>query len=102
MKTVKYLNEKGNVSGKVRDGVRAQMNAKLAAMLTEQFDDVVPNANGGYAVPVAVDEKSGDTLYATVNFTLSLKDPAAKVERKKADKGDRAEKPAEEELPDLF
>lgn len=100
MKTVKYLNENGNVSSKVRDGVRAQVSAKVEEALVNAFEDVVPNVNGGYAIPVAVDEKSGDTVYATVNFTLSLKNPAEKVERKKGEK--KSAPAAEVEIPDLF
>jgi hypothetical protein len=100
MKSVKYLNENGNVSSKVRDAVRAQVGAKLETALVNAFEDVTPNVNGGYAVPVAVDEKSGDTIYATVNFTLSMKNPTEKVERKKGEKKTAAT--AEVEVPDLF
>lgn len=99
MKSVKFINEKGNVSNKVRNAVRAQIDAKLSTMLAEQFEEVQPNANGGYAIPVAQDEKTGDIIYATVSFSLSLKNPAEKTERKKVAKVATAE---EVEVPDLF
>lgn len=98
MKTLKWLNEKGNVSVKVRDGVRAQINAKLSAILSENFEDVVPNANGGFSIPVATDSGSGKPIYATVNFTLNMADPAEKVARKSAPKKEQPE----EEIPSLF
>lgn len=100
MKSVKYLNANGNVSSKVRDGIRAQVGEKLEAALVASFEEVVPNVNGGYAIAIATDEKSGDTIYATVNFTLSLKNPSEKVERKKGEK--KSTPTAEIEIPDLF
>lgn len=99
MKNLKWLNEKGNVSVKVRDNVRKQIKEKFAEMLLENFEESVPNANGGISVAIAIDETSGQTIYAHFDFTVNLKNPNEKVERKKADK--KADK-VEEIVPDLF
>lgn len=99
MVSLKWLNEKGNVSVKVRDGVRAQVKNKLLEGLNEVFDDVSANANGGYSVAVGVDERSGATIYAHFDMTVNLKTPADKNERKKAVK--KAETTSEP-VPNLF
>lgn len=99
MKTLKWLNEKGNVSVKVRDGVRKQVKDKFAELLLENFEESVPNANGGISVPIAIDQASGQTIYAHFDFTVNLKNPSEKVERKK---GEKKEKVEETEIPELF
>lgn len=86
MVTLKMFNEKGNVSVKVREMVRKQVADKLEKALSSEFNGTVPNANGGYSIPLAVDEISGETIYANVEFTVSKKDPSVKAERKKAEK----------------
>ena len=86
MVTLKMYNEKGNVSVKVRDMVRKQVNEKLENALSKEFNGIVPNANGGYSVPLAIDEISGETIYANIEFTINKKDPSVKAERKKTEK----------------
>ena len=98
MVSVKWLNEKGNVAVKVRDGVRAQVKGKAFAILAEQFEGAVENANGGISVPVAVDEVSGETIYAHFDLTVSTKSPDSKTERKKT----KAATTEEVSVPDLF
>ena len=98
LKSLKWFNEKGNVSVKVRDSVRSQVDGKLAELIAENFDGVVTNANGGYSIPVAVDEASGKTIYATISFVINTADPSEKAVRKTAKKA-VAEEP---EVPDLF
>ena len=99
MKNLKWLNEKGNVSVKVRDNVRKQIKEKFAEMLLENFEESVPNANGGISVAVAVDEVSGQTIYAHFDFTVNMKNPNEKTERKKGEKKEKVEEP---EVPSLF
>ena len=100
MKTLKWLNEKGNVSVKVRDGVRKQVKDKFADMILDNFDESVPNVNGGVSVPIAVDESTGNTIYAHFDFTVNLKSPNEKIERKKTEK--KTENKAEPVIPELF
>ena len=99
MKTLNWLNEKGNVSVKVRDGVRKQVKEKFAELLLENFEESVPNANGGISVAIATDKSSGQTIYAHFDFTVNLKNPNEKTERKKGEKKDKVEEPA---IPELF
>ena len=99
MVSLKWLNEKGNVSVKVRDCVRAQVKDRLLDGLNEVFDEVVSNANGGYSVAIGVDERSGATIYAHFDMTVNLKSPDEKNERKKpAKKAEIASEP----VPNLF
>ena len=100
MKTLKWLNEKGNVSVKVRDAVRKQVKDKFAEMLLDNFEESVPNVNGGVSVAIAQDESSGKTIYAHFDFTVNLKTPEEKTERKKGDK--KTEKVEEPTIPSLF
>lgn len=99
MKTLKWLNEKGNVSVKVRDSVRKQVKDKFAEMLLDNFEESVPNANGGISVPIAINESTNEIIYAHFDFTVNMKNPNEKTERKKADK--KADKP-EEVVVDIF
>lgn len=99
MQTINWLNEKGNVSVKVRDGVRKQVREKFAELLLENFEESMPNANGGISVAIAQDKSSGQTIYAHFDFIVNLKDPNEKTERKKGEKKDKAEEPA---IPNLF
>lgn len=99
MKTLNWLNEKGNVSVKVRDGVRKQIKDKFAEMLENTFEDCVPNANGGISVAIGEDKSSGQTIYAHFDFTVNLKNPNEKTERKKGEKKAKVEEP---EIPELF
>lgn len=99
MVTVKFFNENGNVSVKVRDGIRPQILEKALSAMESAFEGAVKNANGGISVPVAVDEGSGETIYAHFDMTVNTKSPDIKTERKKS-----AKKAAtvEEVIPSLF
>lgn len=99
MKTLNWLNEKGNVSVKVRDAVRKQVKDKFAELLLDNFDESVPNVNGGISVAIATDKSSGQTIYAHFDFTVNLKNPNEKIERKKGEKKEKVEEPA---IPELF
>ena len=99
MKTIQFTNEKGNVSVKVRDNVRKQVKEKFAELLLENFEESVPNVNGGISVAIAQDKSSGQTIYAHFDFTVNLKSPNEKTERKKGEKKDKVEEP---DIPNLF
>ena len=99
MVSIKFFNENGNVSVKVRDGIRPQILAKALSAMESAFEGAVKNANGGISVPVAVDEGSGETVYAHFDMTVNTKSPDIKNERKKSAK---KAAPAEEVIPDLF
>lgn len=99
MQTLNWLNEKGNVSVKVRDNVRKQVKEKFAELLLENFEESVPNVNGGISVAIAQDRSSGQTIYAHFDFTVNLKSPNEKTERKKGEKKDKVEEP---DIPNLF
>lgn len=100
MVNVVFTNEKGNVSVKVRDGIRKQVLAKMANVLAGEFDDAELNANGGVSFPVAVDTATGMTVYAHLDLTISTKDPKVKVEKKSKSKAKSKAEPVE--VPDLF
>ena len=98
LKKVKLHNEKGNVSVKVRDGIRAQIDNKLENALFTEFGDIERNANGGYSCPIGIDEISGETIYANFSFTVSTASPNAKKEKKPKAKAETNEVV----VPDLF
>ena len=99
MQKINWLNEKGNVSVKVRDCVRKQVKEKFAELLLENFEESVPNANGGISVAIAEDRSSGQVIYAHFDFTVNMKNPNEKAERKKGEKKDKVEEP---DIPSLF
>ena len=99
MVIVKFFNENGNVSVKVRDGIRPQILEKALSAMEGAFEGAVKNANGGISVPVALDEGSGETVYAHFDMTVNTKSPDVKIERKKAAKKAAA---VEEVVPNLF
>lgn len=99
MTVIKFYNENGNVSVKVRDGIRPQVLNKVFSAVQEEFPEAVQNANGGISVPVAIDEKTNEVVYAHFEMTISTKDPMVKTERKKSTKKEKA---AEVVIPNIF
>ena len=95
MVRINFFNENGNVSVKVRDGIRPQILGKALSAMEGAFEGAVKNVNGGISVPVAVDEGSGETIYAHFDMTVNTKSPDIKTERKKA-------AAVEEVVPNLF
>lgn len=87
---VKFYNEKGNPSVKVRNSIKEQSFAKV--LLTLQADEYLAgakkNANGGISIPVAEDT-DGKVIYANLELTISDKDPAVKTEKKKSSKAEK-------------
>lgn len=99
MVTINFFNENGNVSVKVRDGIRPQILSKALDVMSEGFEGAVKNANGGISVPVAVDATTGETVYAHFEMTVNTKSPDIKTERKKTAKKTAA---AETVIPQIF
>lgn len=101
MVSINFYNENGNVSVKVRDGIRPQILNRVLETLgsSDNFEEVVKNVNGGISIPVAVDAGSGETIYAHFDMTVNTKSPDTKIERKKATK--KADT-AEDTIPSIF
>ena len=83
MQKVNWVNEKGNVSAKVRKAVADQTADKIKSVLGADaaFADLCDNVNGGISIPVA-ETKSGETIYAHLTMTISTADPPIKKEKK--------------------
>lgn len=99
MKRVNFVNEKNNVSVKVREEIRKQAYNAILGVLDSQFEDVVENANGGISIPLAIDDRTSATVYATLDLTISTADPSVKKEKKKSSK--KADK-EDASVPNLF
>ena len=83
MAQIKFTNENGNVSVKVRDGVRSQVNEKFLSVMQANFDGVEVNADKQVCLPIATDELTGEPIYAVFSVTVTMKDQTKKTERKK-------------------
>ena len=84
MKQINFYNENGNVSSKVRGAIKEQAMSKILNTLQANEDLVgaVVNADGGISIPLAMTER-GETVYARLEVTISVKNPEVKTERKK-------------------
>lgn len=98
MVSVKWFNEKGNVSVKVRDGVRSQVKTEFEKALKNQFTEIEPNANGGFSVAVATNESTGEPIYAHFEFKVNDKNPKDIGDKKKG----KTVSKTETVVPDLF
>lgn len=74
LKTVNLFNEKGNVSAKVRNALKAEVLPALTEALGS-LGDVIVGTDALY-VPVAQTEE-GDAIYARVEMTISIKSPVS-------------------------
>ena len=84
MKQINFYNENGNVSSKVRGAIKEQAMSKILNALQSNVDltDATINADGGISIPLAMTER-GETIYARLEVTISVKNPEVKTERKK-------------------
>ena len=84
MKQINFYNENGNVSSKVRGAIKEQAMSKILNTLQGNVDlaDATINADGGISIPLATTER-GETIYARLEVTISVKNPEVKTERKK-------------------
>ena len=99
MTTIKFTNEKGNVSAKARKHIKDSVIAKIASAFATAGLEAVVNADGGLSIAVAVNEADGATIFTHLDFTISTRDPAVKTAKSKT-----KVKPKTDEvvLPDLF
>ena len=84
MKQINFYNENGKVSSKVRGAIKKQAMPKILNALQCNVDltDAIVNADGGISIPLATTER-GETIYARLEVTISVKNPEVKTERKK-------------------
>jgi len=68
MVKINFLNEKGNVSAKVRTDVKAQAVKSLKVKLGEE---VLDNEVGGLSVQIAEDTVTGNPVYANYEVVIS-------------------------------
>ena len=81
LNAMSFINEKGNVSAKVRNSLKKQVEDKLKNLAKDGGLAVEDNVNGGFSIPVGIDKSTNDTIYAHVALTVSMADPAVKVEK---------------------
>ena len=95
MQKINWLNEKGNVSAKVRKAVADQTTAKLKSVLdSSALNEYVENVNGGLDIHIA-DTLAGEPIYAHIAMTITTASPYDKKVKKT-----KAEKPkADDEVP---
>lgn len=99
MTTIKFTNEKGNVSAKARKHIKDSVIAKITAAFESAGLEAVVNADGGLSIAVAANEADGATIFTHLDFTVSTRDPNVKTAKSKK----KAKAPvAEAELPDIF
>lgn len=99
MTSIQFTNEKGNVSAKMREHIKASTIAKI----TEAFEavglDAIVNADKGLSIAVATDKADGAVIFVHCDFSVSKRDPMTKTAKSKTKAKTKA---PEVELPDLF
>ena len=99
MTTIKFTNEKGNVSAKARKHIKDSVIAKISAAFEAAGLEATINADGGLSLAVAADETTGDTIFTHLDFVVSTRDPSVKTAKTKTKAKAKTE---DVELPDLF
>lgn len=99
MTTIKFTNEKGNVSAKARKHIKDSVIARISSAFESAGLEAVVNADGGLSIAVATNEADGAVIYTHLDFTVSTRDPATKTAKSKTKAKPKAD---EVELPDLF
>ena len=99
MTTIKFTNEKGNVSAKARKHIKDSVIARITNAFEAAGLEAVVNADGGLSIAVAVNEADGAVIYTHLDFTVSTRDPATKTAKSKTKSKAKVE---DEPLPDLF
>ena len=99
MTTIKFTNEKGNVSAKARKHIKDSVIARISSAFEAAGLEATVNADGGLSIAVATDEIDGSVIFTHLDFTVSTRDPAVKTAKSKS-----KAKPKTDEvvLPDLF
>jgi hypothetical protein len=75
LKTINLYNEKGNVSAKVRNALKLEVLPQLSDALSG-LGDVITGTDNALYIAVAQTEQ-GETIYARVEMTISVKNPSA-------------------------
>lgn len=99
MISIQFTNEKGNVSAKVREHIKASTIAKIVEAFESVGLEAIANADKGLSIAVATDKADGATVFAHLDFTISKRDPSEKTAKSKTK---AKTKTVEVELPDLF
>ena len=99
MTTIKFTNEKGNVSAKARKHIKDSVIAKISTAFETAGLEATINADGGLSLAVAADERTGETIFTHLDFVVSTRDPAVKTAKTKSKSKAKTE---DEVLPDLF
>lgn len=69
-----FFTEKGNVSVKVRNGLKTEMLTEIKKALSVSYKDIVVGKDGAYYIPVA--QAGTTTVYARLELTISVKEPS--------------------------
>jgi len=68
-----FFTETGNVSVKVRNGIKTEMLTEIKKALEISYKDILIGQDGAYYIPVA---QAGSTnIYARLELTISVKEP---------------------------
>jgi adenine C2-methylase RlmN of 23S rRNA A2503 and tRNA A37 len=70
LKSITLYNEKGNIAAKVRNELKDETMPVLVSAVEGTL-----GADGAIYVPVATNER-GETVYARLEVTISIKDPS--------------------------
>lgn len=98
MVSIKFFNENGKPSTKVRGQVKAQALAKVRDALAGI--GVEDNADGGFSIALAEDRSTGKTIYAHFTCVVSDRDPSVKTAKSKPKTKTKVTE--DEPMPDLF
>ena len=101
MVSIKFTNEKGNVSVKARKHIKDSVMERITTAFAAAGLEAVVNADGGLSIAIAVDEVDGGTIFTHCDFSISKRDPAEKTSKSKS-RGKSKAKTEDEPLPDLF
>ena len=99
MKSYKFINEKGNVSAKVRNTLKESIVKAVQADMTAKGFATAISADGEVAVYIADNASNGEPIYAFIGATISMRDPAVKTAKSKSTKKKAVE---DEPMPNLF
>jgi hypothetical protein len=86
MKQVIYTNESGNVKATVRNALKSQVLVRLEGDLENSVMDLIPNARGGFSIPLAENSVNGDIIYAEIEVKINTLSPDTEKTKSKTKK----------------
>ena len=101
MAVIGFINEKGNVSAKVRERLKGQAMTAITKAMSSCNLPIVENADKGISVMLGTDRTNGKPIYAHISVVISQHDPAVKTAKSKS-KAKTKTAPVDEPLPDIF